>query len=450
MKVLVVDDEENIRRTLRMALISMEQHPFEAPDGETAVKLIVDEGIHVVFLDLMLGPESGLKVLPRLLEAAPNLHVVVFTAHASIETAVQAVKLGATDYLEKPITPDQIRLALSRIENTRKLEDRVAELEARLGEDETDVDANSESPVMRQTYDTARQAAASEANILILGESGTGKTRLAGELHRCSPRQGNKFVTISCPSLTGDLLASELFGHVKGAFTGALQDTWGKVAAADEGSLFLDEIGDLPAELQPKLLRLLQEREYERVGETKTRQADVRVIAASNRDLARQVEAGTFREDLFYRLNVITLRMPPLRERMEDIELLVRRFVKEFAGQCGKRVEGVADIGWARLRNHDWPGNIRELRNLVEREVILSTRSELDFASMEGPVAATGPGSGGKVQVGARVTLEALQEEHLRRIVETSETLEEAAKILGIDPATLYRRRKKMERQRTA
>lgn len=447
MKVLVVDDEDNIRRTMKMALISMEQHPFEAPDSKTALELVADEGIHVVFLDLMLGPENGLEVLPRLLEVAPNLQVVVFTAHASIETAVEAIKLGATDYLEKPITPDQVRLALSRIENTRKLEDRVAELEARLGVSaDDDADLRSESPVMRQVYETARQAAGSAANILILGESGTGKTRLANEIHRYSPRKENKFVTVSCPSLTKELLASELFGHVKGAFTGALQDTWGKVAAADEGSLFLDEIGDLPPELQPKLLRLLQEREYERVGETKTRQADVRVIAASNRDIARQVEDGEFREDLFYRLNVITLHMPPLRERMEDLEALVSRFVSEFAGQCGKKIAGVADIGWARLRNYAWPGNVRELRNLVEREVILSRQDDLDFANLGG-MTEVGGSKGVCVQVGANVSMETLQNEHLRRVVETSETLDEAAKILEIDPATLYRRRKKLEQQ---
>lgn len=448
MKVLVIDDEENIRRTLRLALLSMEQQPFEAPDEETALQLIAREGIQVAFLDLRLARGvNGLEVLPRLISAAPNLHVVVFTANASIPSAVDAMKLGATDYVEKPFTPDQIRLVLHRIETTRKLQDRVAELEVKLAAGGPSPEPfTSASPRMREVLETARKAAPAEAGILILGESGTGKTLLAGEIHRCSKRREHKFVTVSCPTLTKELLAADLFGHVRGAFTGAVSDSWGKVTVADGGTLFFDEIGDLPLDLQPKLLRLLQEREYERVGEPTARRADVRVVAASNHNLEQAVREGRFREDLFYRLNVITLSMPSLRERKEDLETMVTGFVAELAPQCGKKIERVADSAWRQIRDYDWPGNVRELRNVLERAVILSDGPELTLRlpgfAAGGPAAPAGEEP--KLRAGELISLQALENAHIRGVVERTGTLEEAAAVLGINKATLYRKRKRL------
>src|SRR5277367_1695554 len=313
MRTLVVDDEKNIRRTMALALESMDHEAICVASGAEAFKELKNAAFDVVFLDLKLQQESGLDVLEEILRLAPQAAVVIVTAFASIETAVEAMRRGAFDYLPKPCTPDQVRQLLARIERTKRLENRVAELESQLSLESPEVDLTTDSPAMQTVIDMAFRAANSDATILILGESGTGKSVLARGMHARSPRKGRSFVTVSCPSLSRELLESELFGHVKGAFTGALADTQGKIAAADGGTLLLDEIGDLPLEIQSKLLRLLQEREYERVGETKSRKANVRVIAATNRNLKEAVAAGKFREDLFYRLNVISITLPPLR-----------------------------------------------------------------------------------------------------------------------------------------
>ena len=257
--------------------------------------------------------------MPQLLREAPGLAIVVITAHATIASAVEAMRAGAFDYLPKPFTPDQLRIVLERWRQVQRLRDRVARLEEQVRAATPEMDLHTEEPAMRQALELAFQVAASEATVLLRGESGTGKGVLARAIHERSPRAAGPFVTVHCPSLSGELLESELFGHVRGAFTGAVQDTEGKVAAAEGGTLFLDEIGDLPPAVQPKLLRLLQDRCYERVGETKTRIANVRILAATNRDLAAEVAAGRFREDLFYRLNVIEIELPPLRRRPRDI-----------------------------------------------------------------------------------------------------------------------------------
>jgi NtrC-family two-component system response regulator AlgB len=273
---------------------------------------------------------------------------------------------------------------------------------------------------------------------LILGESGTGKSVLARAMHHRSPRRAGAFVTVSCPSLSRELLESDLFGHVKGAFTGAHMDTQGKVAAADGGTLFLDEIGELPIEIQAKLLRLLQEREYERVGETKPRRANVRVISATNRDLAQAVAAGKFREDLYYRLNVISLRLPPLRERMNDIDRLALSQLQFIAGHSGKTVRTFSPGALEAMRHYPWPGNVREMRNVIERAVILSSSETIEAQDLSDHIQ---PAS--EIRLGGKFPLEAIEAEHIRRVVANTRTLEEAATILGIDPATLYRKRKK-------
>jgi NtrC-family two-component system response regulator AlgB len=277
--------------------------------------------------------------------------------------------------------------------------------------------------------------------MLILGPSGTGKSVLAREVHRRSAQSDAAFVTVNCPSLSRELLESELFGHVKGSFTGAVADTMGKVAAADGGTLFLDEIGELPLAIQPKLLRLLQEREYERVGEAKPRRANVRVIAATNRDLATEVKAGHFREDLYYRLNVIGITLPGLRDRPADLARLATGYCQHFAAQLGKPVQGLAPAVLDAFGSYAWPGNLRELRNVIERAVILSAGANIELRDLPDTFAGA---TNAEITVGARVTLEVLEAEHLRRIMAISRNLDEAARTLGIDPATLYRKRQKL------
>lgn len=299
---------------------------------------------------------------------------------------------------------------------------------------------------MKETLDLLFRAAATPASILILGESGTGKSLVAGEIHRRSHLQAKPFVTVSCPSLSKELLESELFGHVKGAFTGAVRDCWGKVHVANGGTLFLDEIGELPLDVQPKLLRLLQEREYERLGESKTRHADVRVIAATNRDLKKCVEEGTFREDLYYRLDVISTVIPPLRARLGDLRIFAERYLSFFAAQSRRTLDGFSEEAMTRMMTHQWPGNLRELRNAIERAVILTRGTSIGERDLPVPGEAVAERNGVEsitTVPGAKVTLEELELDHIRKVVARTKNLLEAAQILGIDQATLYRKRKK-------
>jgi NtrC-family two-component system response regulator AlgB len=439
MRALVVDDEKNIRRTMAMALESMDHEVVCAATGAEAFKELKNAAFEVVFLDLKLHQESGLEVLEEILRLAPQVAVVIVTAYASIETAVEAMRRGAFDYLPKPCTPGQVRQLLARIERTKRLENRVVELESQLSLESPEVDLTSDSAAMQSVIEMAFRAANSDATVLILGESGTGKSILAKGMHARSPRKSRAFVTVSCPSLSRELLESELFGHVKGAFTGALTDTQGKVAAADGGTLLLDEIGDLPLEIQSKLLRLLQEREYERVGEAKPRRANVRVISATNRDLAEAVREGRFREDLYYRLNVISLRLLPLRERLQDLERIAQRHLDFFAHRAGRQFSGFTPDALEAMQSYNWPGNLRELRNLIERAVILGGGNEIGANDLTEVLRVRS-----ELRVGGSVTLEELDNEHIRRVIANSRTIDEAAAVLGIDPATLYRRKKKL------
>ncbi|HEU0251690.1 MAG TPA: sigma-54 dependent transcriptional regulator, partial [Pyrinomonadaceae bacterium] len=416
-----------------------------AENRVAALKHMESDHFDIAFLDLKLNGDNGLDLLPDLLKIDPQLQVVVFTAYASIETAVEAMRRGAVDYIPKPFTPEQIRQLLARITENRKLRERVAELESRLSSDAPTTDLTTCVPAMQRVLDMAFKAASTPATILLLGESGTGKTILARSIHANSAQRDNSFVTVSCPSLSRELLESELFGHVKGAFTGAVADKLGKVAVADGGTLFLDEIGELPLEIQPKLLRLLQDREYERIGEPKTRRANVRVISATNRNLDHAVRDRRFREDLFYRLNVISIHMLPLRERLGDLQKIADTYLQFFAKQCGKPIHGFAREAAQALHQYSWPGNLRELRNVIERAVILAASEEIElpdlpekFSQEPAPPASQG------VHVGAKISIEELENEHISRVIQQAATMEEAAKVLGIDPATLYRKRKKM------
>jgi NtrC-family two-component system response regulator AlgB len=440
MNILVIDDDASLRRTVRMSLELLGHRATEARDSTQALELLGRRPFDAALLDLRLAEELGLELLPRLLRLTPGLHVVVVTAFATIETAVEAMRRGAFDYLPKPFTPDQLRHVLDRIQHMRRLQSHVDELEEQIRSVVPEVDLQTEEPAMREALDIAFKTAASEATILIRGESGTGKGVLARAIHARSPRAEAPFVTVHCPSLSAELLESELFGHVQGAFTGAVRDTIGKVAVAEGGTLFLDEIGDLPLALQPKLLRLLQERCYERVGETQTRASNVRILAATNRDLEAEIAAGRFREDLFYRLNVIEVTVPPLRQRPADILPLADHLLRFFARQNGKQIVGFCEMVREAIRSYSWPGNIRELRNAVERAAILANEELIAPGNLPAQVirgdraAAPSPDT---------MTLDQVEAEHIRRILGTTDTIEEAAMTLGIDPSTLYRKRKR-------
>jgi len=440
MRILVVDDERNIQRTMILALESMGHESMAVQSGALAMRELKADRYDVVFLDLNLSQESGLDVLQDILRISPRTEVIMFTAFASVDTAVAAMRRGAFDYLPKPFTPDQIRQTLAHVERTRRLENRVAELESLVASSEgPEINLETDNEAMQKVLDVAFKAANSDSTILLLGENGTGKSVLARSIHHRSPRRAESFVTVSCPSLSRELLESELFGHAKGAFTGAHAETQGKVAAADGGTLFLDEIGELPLEIQAKLLRLLQEREYERVGENKPRRANVRIISATNRDLAAAVQQGKFREDLYYRLNVISLRLPSLRQRVQDIRRLALLHLGFSAAHAGKPAKAFSEEAFSAMQAYSWPGNLRELRNVIERAVILSDGALIEASDLSDIVH---PSS--EIRLGGHFTLEEIEAEHIRRLIANTSTLEEVAKILGIDPATLYRKRKRL------
>lgn len=442
MNILIVDDEQNILRTTSIALKTMGHQAYQASSSKLASRVLDEEPIDAIILDMMLGNEDGLEYLDRLQAEGFKIPVIIFTAHSSIESAVQSIKRGAYDYIQKPFIPDELRQMLAKLEEDLATRGELRELKGMLQSSHPEMQFESQEPEMQETYRVADKAAASEANIMILGPSGTGKTMLARRIHEQSQRVRKPFVTVNCPSLSKELLESELFGHTKGSFTGATKDTWGKVSAAEGGTLFLDEIGEVPLEIQPKLLRLLQDREFERVGEARTRKADVRVIAATNRDLAKEVEEGNFREDLYYRLNVIGLKMPALRDRLSDILPIAEAYVRFYAQQLGRGDVTLAEDAQKAMIDYAWPGNLRELKNVIERTLILSDGDHLTKADLPGEF--NGGASENAYTTGSMISLEELEAAHIKRVVAKTSSLDEAATVLGIDPATLYRKRKKL------
>ena len=451
MDFLVIDDDR-IFRDATCLLIEDEGHYAEgASTAEAGLDAVREGKFDAVFLDLHLGRANGLQVLPTILKLRPQQAIVMFSAQGTIKNAVQAIQQGAVDFLEKPFTREQFHAVLARLRRFSEMGRKIETLEEQVKESQAqqpEALIDFETPAMKTVMDLLQRAAKSPASVLILGESGTGKSVAARTLHDHSHLADKPFVTVSCPSLTKELLESTLFGHVRGSFTGAMRDHWGKVKAADGGTLFLDEIGDLPLEIQPKLLRLLQEREYERVGETVTRHAEVRIVAATNRDLKQRVAEGAFREDLFYRLNVITVNMPPLRERPRDVLRFAEHYLKHCAERCARKIKGYTPSAEELLRRYPWPGNLRELHNTIERSVILTPNDRLDAADFPADirqrVQSPGVTTTDDLRVGAMVSLDQLEAQHIRRVIEACSNLNEAATILGIDQATLYRKRKKM------
>jgi len=439
LNILIVDDELNIRKILSVCL-ETEGHAIVAVSNyRDALSENARRSYEAAFVDLRLGTDSGLDLIPALLAGSPWLKIIVITAYASIDTAVEAIKRGATDYIPKPFTPAQVKLAVQKIAELRSLEQRIDALQADFNRINPEVDMTTSSPVMQRAIELARQAAPTDAIVLLTGENGTGKSILARAIYGWSQRANKPFAEISCPALSAELLESELFGHVKGAFTGAVRDHSGRIAFCEGGTLFLDEIGDLPLSVQPKLLRFIQEREYERLGDHVTRKADVRLIAATNANLEEAVKNHRFREDLFYRLNVIQIEIPPLRERPDDVVNLARRLITFFGRSNHRASQRFTDDALQVLRRYSWPGNVRELRNVVERASILCNSESVGIEHLPEKLLNVEECP----KPGDLASLDTIEETHIRRVLASTKSLQEAADILGIDQATLWRRRKR-------
>ncbi len=376
--VLVVDDDPAHRTMLRTLLTGWGYTIFEADDGSTAIEKAHDQAFDLILMDIRMIKVSGIEALHEIKAFNPSIPIIIMTAYSSVENAVEALKSGAYDYLTKPLDFDELRLAMERAMDHRQLKEENRLLRESLGSHFDRQNIIGRSPAMVTLLETVAQVASSEATVLIMGDSGTGKEMIAGAIHYNSPRKEGPFVKINCAAITETLLESELFGHEKGAFTGAHRKKEGRFRLAHGGSIFLDEISEMSLSMQVKLLRVLQEREITRVGGEEVIHVDVRVIAATNKDLLEEIQEGRFREDLFYRLNVVTLNVPALKDRKQDIPLLAQHFLTMFCEKNKKEMKGITPQAMDRMLKHDWPGNVRELMNAVERGVVLSTSEYLD------------------------------------------------------------------------
>ncbi len=438
-RVLVVDDEEIVRESLGGWLEKDGYAVASAADGRTAVERMKSEGWNVVLVDLKMPGMDGLQVLEEARKLQPDASVIMMTAYATVDTAVAAMKLGAFDYLIKPFDPEELTLLLKKVVAQQNLIRENAVLRQALRKEHRFHELVSKSPTMQRVFELALVAARSNSTILILGESGTGKEVIARAIHAESQRPEGPFVAVSCAALTETLLESELFGHEKGAFTGAVARRKGKLESADGGTLFLDEVGDISPKLQLDLLRVLEERRFHRVGGSELIEVDVRVVAATNRDLEKAVASGSFREDLYYRLNVIRVTLPPLRERKEDIPLLVEHFLERLEAELKRQIR-IAPEAMAVLLAHSWPGNVRELRNVLERGAVVAQGGVVRPADL-GLEPEPARERGGAT---AQLTLEEMERRHIAEVLgHAGGNVSQAARLLGIDRVTLYNKMRK-------
>jgi NtrC-family two-component system response regulator AlgB len=439
LRVLVVDDESNIRTQLAIFL-EAEGHQVVAHGTiHEALTEASWQSFDLVFLDVRLGLDNGLDYIPRLLVESPWAKIVVITAYASIETAVTAMKRGATDYLPKPFTPTQVRLVTEKIAQQRMLERRVQAMQQTLDGGDPEADMATNSPAMARAIELASKVAASQATVLIRGEIGTGKGRLAHAIHRWSSRSAAPYMPVHCRTHSAEVLDALIFG-VSMKDRDADQGEWpGRLELCEGGTLHLQEIGELSPSLQPKLLRLLNDREFERFNDFKSRRADVRIIATSSIDLAREVRRGHFRPELLLSLEVVTIDLPPLRQRPDDVEPLALRYLAFFCRESRRHISGFTKDAIAVFQKHYWPGNVRELRNVVERAVLICKNDEIGIehlpSNMLNPPAA--------VRVGDMVPLETIQDLHIRKVVASTRTIASAANILGVHTGTIMRRLKR-------
>ncbi len=438
-KILVVDDEIIVRESMKNWLSEEGYFVEVAENADECFKKLGEMEYDIIFLDIKMPEVDGIEVLKRVKEVYPIVDVVMITAYASIDSAVQAMKLGAYDYLTKPFDPEHLSVLVKKIMSKRVLENENRKLKETIESTLKHVNLVGESEAMKKIIKQIGEVAPTDASVLITGESGTGKEVVARAIHFASPRRFEPLITVSCGALPEGLVESELFGYERGAFTGAFYKKKGKFEAANGGTLFLDEIGELNQKMQVDLLRVLQEKEIMRIGSNKVIKVDFRVISATNRDLKKMVEEGIFREDLYYRLNVFNIHIPPLRERVDDIPLLVEHFVNQFRRRMGKDVVGVTPQAMNKLIKYPWPGNVRELENAIERAFVISkgkyiTTDELSFLDSNSAKFTTPPA----------LSLSEIEKQHITNVLKECDfNISKAAKILDIDRTTLYNKMKK-------
>lgn len=438
--VLIVDDEKNIRSGLGRALELDGYRTLLAADGQEAIDVIRSEEIDLVIADLKMPRVSGEELLRHVVDQYPSVPVIILTGHGTIETAVQAMRDGAYDFLTKPVSLDRLSLLAKRALANRELVLQHRQLQNELEQQRESSAIIGKSSALQDVLNVVKQVAPTKASVLITGESGVGKELIADAIHRLSDRSANPLIKVHCAALSETLLESELFGHEKGAFTGAIGRKRGRFELANTGTIFLDEIGEINQSVQIKILRVLQEKRFERVGGEETLDVDVRIVAATNRDLKEEIAKGSFREDLYYRLNVVNIHVPPLRDRKDDIPLLSAAFIKEFSKENGKAVEGVDPRARAALHNHDWPGNIRELRNSIESAVVMAKGSIITIDDLPPSINRKGTEDDTiSIQLGSRLA------DAEREIIRTTLSANNGnktrtAEILGIGRKTLHRK----------
>jgi len=438
-KILVVDDEKNIREGLAASLEMDGYNTVCAAGGEEGWKLFGKGDIDLVITDLRMPGMDGEELMRRILAEAPGFPVVMLTGHGTVESAVNAMREGAWDFLTKPVNLDRLSLLVKRALENRELVLRNRAMEADLERGRLFENMIGKSAVMRKVLDTVSRVAPSKASVLITGESGVGKELVADAIHELSPRKDKPLVKVHCAALAAGVLESELFGHEKGAFTGAVSRRRGRFELANGGTLFLDEIGEIDQNIQVKLLRVLQEHEFERVGGEETVETDVRIIAATNKNLKEEIEKGNFREDLYFRLNVVNIQVPPLRDRKDDIPILVAGFLREVVAENGKKIEGIHEKAYSRLYAYDWPGNIRELRNCIESAVVMCRTNLITENDL--PPVLRSSGDENWVRVPLDVSLEEAEKLIIRAAVNFHKgNKSKAAETLGIGRKTLHRR----------
>jgi DNA-binding NtrC family response regulator len=431
-KALVVDDEKNILNTIGICLESVGIDAVLCAKPQEVLQLLQQNKFDIAFVDLKMSPMDGIEVLSEIKQYSPDTTVIIMTAHGSIDSAVAAIKKGAYDYLQKPFDFDELKLFTRKVLEYHQLVHEMAELREELASIQGSGDLVTRNRAMIELLDLAARVAESSISILIEGESGTGKELVAHYIHRKSDRAEKPFVKVNCAAIPEQLLESELFGHVRGAFTGALKDRQGRFELADGGTIFLDEIGELPSSIQSKLLRVLQTKDFERVGENITKKVDVRVISATNRNLDEALKEGSFREDLFYRLNGVRLKLPPLRERPEDIPFLIHHFLKKFSSEKDIKIAPDADNI---LKAYRWSGNVRELENVIERAALLASEGSIEVGHLPEEIRVSSEPKA--------FSLEEAEKIQIKKVLQIAKDYDEAAHILGVDRKTLLNKRKK-------